>query len=334
MNLTVKNIIRETDDFKTFVFEEQLAYQSGQFLTFEHNNTRRSYSLVSCPQLEEPLAVGVKRIPNGFFSRYLFDNIREGSKLKTIGAAGFFKLPGDIDHYRKAVFFAAGSGVTPVVSMIKTILYFHPAVQVLLIYSNRSVETTVYYHQLKVLEKQFLHRISIRFLFSSSVDLMRARLNRDLLFEYLYAEKIDVQQSIFYTCGPFAYMRMVIFYLEEFGVDAKKVRKEDFVPVPQTGHWNAPPDTSTYFVTILYNSKQYKIRVTYPDSILLAAKKEHILLPYSCENARCGSCAAVCKTGTVWMSNNEVLTEDDLARGLVLTCTSHPVNGDVELQIG
>jgi ring-1,2-phenylacetyl-CoA epoxidase subunit PaaE len=126
---------------------------------------------------------------------------------------------------------------------------------------------------------------------------------------------------------------MVIYLLEEFGVDINKIRKEDFVPVAPGGRVNIPPDTGSYFTTVHFKGNVYKFKVNYPDSILRAAKKENIDLPYSCENGRCGNCAARCVSGKIWLTNNEVLAEEDLSKGLTLTCTGHPVHGDVVLEI-
>ncbi|MBO9571643.1 MAG: ferredoxin--NADP reductase [Chitinophagaceae bacterium] len=337
--LKIKEVIAETNDFKTFVFEEghDIKYESGQFLTLVHQSetgeTRRSYSITSSPILNEPLAIGVKRIENGFFSRMMTDTVKAGDILLSTGASGFFRLPADINNYNKVIFFAAGSGITPVFSLIKTVLFQHPHIHVTLIYSNHSENSTVYYDELLVLQNKFPGNLTIHFLFSNSIDLLRARLNRDLFFDLLYSENPDIDRTLFYLCGPPSYMRMVIYLLEEFGVEENHIRKEDFVPILETGRKNIPPDTHSYLATIHFNKNTYRFAVNYPDSILRAAKKEHIILPYSCENGRCGTCAAYCLHGQIWLSNNEVLTTQDMQKGLTLTCVGHPLNGDVELEI-
>ena len=337
--LRIKEVISETEDFKTFVFEEghNIKYESGQFLTLVHNTEtgeiRRSYSITSSPVLNEPLAIGVKRISNGSLSRILNDNVAVGDIIHTTGASGFFRLPDNMADFNKMIFFGAGSGITPVISLIKTLLHKYPHVNVVLIYSNHSERSTVYYDELLLLQNKFPSQFIIHFLFSNAADLFRARLNRDLFFELLYSENPDIDRTLFYMCGPPAYMRMIIYLLEEFGVPGDHVRKEDFVSILETGRKNIPPDTGSYFATIRLSNKTYKFRVEYPDSILRAAKKEHIVLPYSCENGRCGNCAAYCLHGQVWLSNNEVLTAQDMQKGLTLTCVGHPVNGDVELEI-
>ena len=154
--LHIKNIKEEVKDFKTFSFAENINYKAGQYLTFVyhwHNEeVRRSYSITSSPVLNEPLAIGVKRIENGLFSRKLIDSAKPNDELISIGAGGLFVLPDDIENYKQVFFFAAGSGITPVYSLIKTLLHVYANINVVLIYSNASPEKTVFLYELKTLE--------------------------------------------------------------------------------------------------------------------------------------------------------------------------------------
>src|SRR5437764_6277597 len=127
--LRIKEIREEVKDFKTIVFEEGhgLSYKAGQYLTlvrFEGSEElRRSYSITSSPELNEPLSIGVKRVENGAFSRILVDRAKAGDEILTTGSGGFFVLPDDVASYRQVFFFAAGSGITPIYSLIKTALH-------------------------------------------------------------------------------------------------------------------------------------------------------------------------------------------------------------------
>jgi ring-1,2-phenylacetyl-CoA epoxidase subunit PaaE len=326
--------------FKTFSFKNdaQLDYQAGQFITLVDNSgpreIRRSYSITSSPVLQEPLSIAVKRIDNGFFSRKLIDNARIGDKLITTGAAGFFCLPENIKSFTSIFFFAAGSGIAPILSLIKTVLHLYPHIFVFLIYSNPSVESTAFYHDLKNIELNHPAQIHIDFLFSSESDLKRARLNRELLLEFLTINRFERSKTLFYTCGPENYMRMIIFLLMEEGFPRENIKKEDFNPGNKKLISRMPPDKNTYQVFLDLNGTNYQFPVKYPDSILQAAKKLKLNLPYSCETGKCGSCAAICISGKVWLSNNEVLTDKDLDKGLTLTCTGYPQMGDVVLKIG
>jgi ferredoxin-NADP reductase len=336
----IEQIQQEIEGFKTFSFRDGhgIEYKAGQYLTFiqqtTHESIRRSYSIASAPLLNEPLTIGVKRIENGAFSRELIDHAKPGDELLTIGAGGFFTLPDEISGIKQIFLLAAGSGITPIFSLLKTILHLHTRIHVVLIYSNPSSEKTIFFSQLNQLREKFIDRFQLRFLFSNSADLFTARLNRELLAQLTKAHSIcSYNETLFYLCGPEAYMRMCIYTLQEAQVPKENIRKENFIIQGNQPVKKAPPDKTAHKVSIQYANEIYELKVQYPDSILQAAKKQNISLPYSCEVGRCGNCAAKCIDGKVWLSYNEVLTEKDLQDGLTLTCVGYPIGGDVTLKI-
>jgi ring-1,2-phenylacetyl-CoA epoxidase subunit PaaE len=339
--LIVTDIKQEAENVKSFTLQAAdgaaLNYEAGQFLTFVfnsgHKEERRSYSFSSAPALNEAPAITLKRVPNGLFSRQLIDHTNAGDVFTVINPSGFFTLPEDIAGYRQLFFFAAGIGITPVFSLLKTVLHTQPHVSAVLFYSNRSVADTVFYNELEALQQQFGERLHIVYLFSTAKNLFRARLGKGLVPVLLdeYAT-VPVSQQLYYLCGPFEYMRMVVLALEERGIPAAQVKKENFVtttPRPRL----MPPDTDAHKVHIQLGSTAYTLDTQYPQTILQAAKKQGIALPYSCEAGQCGTCVATCTSGKVWMSYNEVLTDAEIAKGRILTCTGFPVNGDVEIVI-
>jgi ferredoxin-NADP reductase len=337
--LVIDQIREVSKNFKTFSFREGhgIRYASGQFITLSDQSglreIRRSYSIISSPGLKEPLTIAVKRIDNGFFSRNLVDRSVQGDVLYTTGAAGFFRLPEEMNTITGIFFFAAGSGIAPVLSLMKTVLYFFPQVSVSLVYSNQSRAATAFYPELKGMEERFPERLHIDFLFSSAADLRRARLNRELLLEFLITNRCNRERTLFYICGPESYMRMISFLLLEEGFPGDNIKKEDFNPGNKKTVSRIPPDKNTHQVNLDVHGISYQFMVPYTETILKAAQKLKLNLPYSCETGKCGSCAALCLKGKVWLSNNEVLTEKDLAQGLTLTCTGHPQDGDVVLKI-
>lgn len=337
--LTVASIIEIVPGFKVFEFEEDIAdrihYKAGQYLTFIHYfngiETRRSYSIISSPTLGEPLAVGVKRIENGVFSRFMIDRVQPGDVLETIGAAGLFTLPPNIQAYKQVFFFAAGSGITPIYSILKTVLHEQAGIHAVLIYSNHSPEKTAFLQELKHLQQQFTSRLHIEFLFSTDKNFYRAHLHREYIFSLVYQYRIaSLQEVLAYVCGPQNYMRMCIYTLQELNIPAENIKKENFNTQKVTTKIE-PPDKQTYTAHIHFAGRTYTIIVQYPNTILRAAKEAGIALPYSCEAGKCGNCTMRCSKGKVWMSYNEVLTEKDIQQGLVLTCVGHPVFGDIEL---
>jgi ferredoxin-NADP reductase len=338
--IRIREIKEEVKNFKTFVFEDghNIQYKAGQYITLvqklEPEEIRRSYSMTSAPALNEPLAIGVKRKENGFFSRLLIDHAKPGDELITTGGGGFFVFPENIHSYKQVFFFAAGSGITPIYSLLKTALHLYPHLSIILIDSNTSPASTISLEDLLKLKNQHPDQFQLKFLFSIAPELIKARLHRELLIELLNLYAIsDHSNILFYICGPLSYMRMCTYVLQELHVPSDNIKKENFIIDQPRPPLVLPFDKETHNAVIHFNGKNYSLPIYYPDSILQSAKKHGIELPYSCETGRCGNCVAQLIKGRVWLSYNEVLTDKELAKGLTLTCVGHPVGGDVELKI-
>lgn len=338
--ISVIDIIEETPLAKTFVLQPlnkwKPAYQSGQFITLLFFNTgiekRRSYSLVSNPLTDNFLNITVKRVANGEYSRYLLDHTLIGDEFYTTGIAGFFTLsPTKPGHVKQLFFLAAGSGITPVFALINTVLQQWSDVSIVLIYSNRNREDVIFFEQLKVLQEQYKQRFCIEWLFSNSNDIHKARLSNYILNILLRKYEALPNEGLFYMCGPFDYMLMIRITLLSYGVPAAHIFKEQFSTLPRLVK-PVPPDTDEHNVTIRLGEKKSTVTVRYPSTILAAAKSTNIMLPYSCEAGRCGSCAAWCVSGKTWMAYNEVLTDEEVEKGRVLTCQAYPVYGDVTIE--
>ena len=340
--VVITAIREEVPGVKTFTIAGSngalIPYAAGQFITFVFTHhgreERRSFSISSSSDMNEPVSFTVKRVDNGAYSRLLVDRAKPGDMLYTTGASGLFTLPEDSSNVQQVFFFAAGIGITPIFSLIKTVLSTRPYLKVVLIYSNRSKEEVVFYNELSYLEEKHPDQLTVEFLYSTSFNLGRARLNKELL-PILIKEygKVPTDQMLFYICGPFVYMRMAILTLEEQGIKDEQITKENFNTNERVVTHAESPDKTTHNVTLSIAGNTYSFPVEYPDTILLAAKKSGIALPYSCETGRCGSCSAICTQGTVWMSYNEVLMDSDLKKGMVLTCVGHPVGRDVVLSL-
>lgn len=339
IELRVTEIRTETRDTKSLVLEQvtgaPMRYLAGQFLTLvfptKTRESRRSYSISSAPSLGEPLTITIKRLDNGEFSRYLLDYCEVGSRLYTIGPSGFFVLPDSTTHPGNFVFYAAGSGITPVLPLIKTLLVKVPGATVRLVYSNHHLSDAIFYSVIMDLQDRFPYRFSVEWLFSDAKQLLKARLTKHLVEQHVNGGLgLDKRKTLFYLCGPYAYMQMITITLLREGVRPDQVRKEIFSTVKPEKKM-IPPDLERRKVTIEHRDGRIDLLVQYPETILATALRQGVLLPYSCEAGRCGTCAATCRSGTVWMSRNEVLMDKEIAEGRVLTCTGYPVNGDVVL---
>ena len=338
--ITIKAINEEVAGFKTFTFEADpaISYQAGQYLTLVdyvgEEEVRRSYSIASSPVQQEPLTIGVKRIANGLFSRKLVDGAKPGDTWLTTGTGGFFTLPEDTTPLKQLFFFAAGSGITPIYSLIKTALYQHPHLQLVLIYSNAAPEKAIFRAELEGLQRQFPKQLTIEFLYSNAPNLNRARLHRDLFLQLLKQHvAAGLNEVLYYICGPEAYMRMCTYILQEHNVPKEQIKRENFIIQKKTPHKIEPPDKALHQVTLNWAGAQMHFPVVYPQTILSAAEAAGFALPYSCRSGQCGNCVAHCSKGQVWMSYNEVLTEKELAKGLILTCTASPQYGDVTIEL-
>ncbi|TGE10522.1 ferredoxin--NADP reductase [Hymenobacter fodinae] len=337
--LRITRIQAEAPQAKTFWLEADspLPFRAGQYLTLlhpRHPELRRSYSLSSAPEVDTGLAITLRRLDNGLFSRWLVDDAAVGDEVLTLGPGGLFTLPDPAEvAYEQLLLFAAGSGITPLYSILKSVLHTQPEVHVLLVYSNRTPEDAIFRRELQELATRFPDRLHVEFLFSNHPNLARARLYKDLLVTLVREHATTTPtRMLAYVCGPLDYMRMCTYGLHAVGLSADHIRRENFVLPPPTRP-DLPPDTATHTVRVEANGQVHQFPVVYPDTILRAARRHGLTLPYSCEAGICGNCVARCVEGQVWLSHNEVLTERDLARGLTLTCVGHPVGGDVQLEL-
>lgn len=337
-SVQVTRIIRETANAATFELQPLNGWQpvcyAGQFITlvFVRNGTeeRRSYSLSSSPELNEPMRITIKRVENGMYSRHLLDHTREGDIFVTSGINGYFRLPEQPPADTQLFFLAAGSGITPIYSLIKTALYT-TNLSITLIYSNRTEKETIFHTPLQLLQQTYQQRLHIELLQSEIQDVYKSRLSNWLLLQLIgKLVKTTLSNCLFYLCGPFEYMRTISITLLTEGVATAAIKKEDFSSV-KPARKPQPPDTDAHQVHIHIAGQAYDVAVQYPNSILAAAKAKGISLPYSCEAGRCGSCTATCTSGDIWMAYNEVLMDDEIAKGRILTCQGYPVHGDAEI---
>lgn len=323
----------ETSDAKTFVLEPQgwlATYKPGQFITLvfvtRHGEKRRSYSISSSPALNEPLSITVKKVDNGEFSRQMLRDLKEGDMLHSSGIGGQFIPPETVLPQQHFCFLAAGSGIVPCYSQIKNLLATEQN-HITLIYSNRSLEDTIFYNSLLELREKYAPRLEIRFLFSVNNDIYNKRLSKWLL-EHLIAQYLEqvLHNTLFYLCGPFEYMQTIEITLRS-KVPREHIIKENFSSLPRLVI-PKPPDTEPHRVTIHLNGKTHVLEVQYPRSVLATAKIKGIDLPYSCEAGRCSSCIATCTQGHLWMAYNEVLSDREVEKGRVLVCQAYPIGGD------
>jgi ring-1,2-phenylacetyl-CoA epoxidase subunit PaaE len=342
--LRVKDIRRETNDCVSISFEipeelkEEFLFHHGQNITlrkyFSGEDLRRSYSICSSP-LENELRIAVKKVESGRFSTHANDEIRVGDLVEVLPPTGKFFTRLEKSNSKNYLAFVAGSGITPVISIIKTTLATEPASQFTLVYGNRDRHSIIFREELEALKNQYIDRFSIIHVLSrerTEAPINEGRIDPEkckLLFQYL----IDLKNTDeIFICGPEAMIFSLRGYLEEKGISKDKIHFELFtVPGQEPGTPVKPrkiAESATKEksqINIKLDGISFDLTLEYHgDSILDAALKTGADLPFACKGGVCASCRAKLIEGKVEMDNNYALENDELDAGFILTCQSHP----------
>lgn len=333
----ISKIIRQPNQNVTIEFKDLTGdyprYKAGQFLTlsfmFGEREVRRSYSFSSSPDVDEPLAITVKRVDNGEISRLLHHQAAEGDKISAMDPQGLFFYEPEPAVARKLFLFGAGVGITPLFSILKTALTCEKYTKVVLVYSNSNPAQTVFVEELKAWEAKYPDRLEIIWIFSNTKNLMKARLNRDFLIDIVKNRVAEGVESLFYTCGPVFYMDLVRFTLLGMGFPDENIRKETFhFPEEEEDEdekEEVPVDKTAYTIKLRFQGQEHELVIPYNKTVLDVGLENKIKLPYSCKSGMCSTCISQCTAGEVHMDYNEVLTDREVANGRCLICVSHPI---------
>ena len=350
-NLKVKEIVQETKDAITIVFESpenKINYKSGQFLTLivpmEGKDVRRAYSLCSSPFVDGDPAVTVKRVEGGLMSNWLPDNLKVGDTMKIMEPMGVFTTEYKTDNKRHIVMFAGGSGITPMMSITKSMLTQEPDSIISLIYCNRDIDSIIFKDKLEQLQTDYEGRFRVIHILDDAPMNWQGHsglLNHDMLVKIF--ERIPnwgADKTTYLMCGPEGMMKNVENLLEEQKIDKSKVFKESFVAgtidkeLKKEGAEPSDGEIVTREVTVIYDGEEHKFTVEPDSTILETALDLGIDLPYSCQSGLCTACRGKCISGKVKLDEEEGLSESELEEGYVLTCVGHPISDDVVIEIG
>lgn len=349
--LKVKEIIQETRDSIIIVFEApssgKINYKSGQFLTIivsiGDKDVRRAYSLCSSPFVDADLAVTVKRVDNGLMSNWLPDNLKVGTTLKVLEPMGQFTTEFNAANKRHIIMFAGGSGITPMMSIIKSILSQEPDSMCSLIYCNRDVDSIIFKQtldHLQTIDEGRLHVIHVLDNAPMNWQGYSGLLNHEMLsklFERM--PEWGIERTTFLMCGPEGMMKNVDTLLEARKIPTEKIFKESFVQGTIDKETKKEPVSEgaalvERVVTIRYDGQEYKVTVPPNKAILETALDQGIDLPYSCQSGLCTACRGKALSGKVKLDEEEGLSQSERAEGYVLTCVGHPLTDDVVIEIG
>jgi ring-1,2-phenylacetyl-CoA epoxidase subunit PaaE len=344
--LKIKDVRRETEDSVSVSFDipqelqNDFKFLAGQYLTLkamiENEDVRRSYSLCSAPH-ENEWRVAIKQVENGKFSTFANKSLNEGDVLEVMTPSGNFALKCDAKNEKSYALFAAGSGVTPILSIAKEVLKNEPKSSVTFIYGNKGFNDVIFREELEELKNKYLTRISIVHVFSRENlgnKLQKGRIDKPktiaLYSAFLNNSKIDEA----YLCGPEQMILDVKEALSEKGMDAKNIHFELFntssatVTKKEAEQTNLPSFESKVEVILDDDSFEFELDSN-GMTILDAAQKAGGDLPYACKGGVCCTCKAKVLEGSVRMVINYALTPEEVEAGYILTCQSHPTSEKV-----
>ncbi|MEM1326998.1 MAG: ferredoxin--NADP reductase [Bacteroidota bacterium] len=357
-SLTVQSITPETDKAVTVAFDvpqdlqSNFQYKAGQYLTLKLDvngqEARRSYSMCSSP-IEETLAVTVKEVQNGLVSTYLNRQLKVGDTIEVMPPDGRFLVKPDAATGKSYYLFGAGSGITPLMSMIKTILEEEPKSHVFLLYGNRNEDSIIFDESLKQLAQKYKGQLTIEHILSQpnrakSKGLSGlfskgkitwtgkvGRIDASGIKEFLAKNEKRHQTAVYYICGPGAMIESTKRTLENASnVDSNNIYVEYFTAPEEEGSAEVT-GASGAVVTAHLNGETVQVAVPEDKTILDVLVKEGYDPPYSCTSGACSTCLAKVTKGKVKMDVYYAIDDDEVAEGFVLTCQAHPTTKEVEL---
>jgi ring-1,2-phenylacetyl-CoA epoxidase subunit PaaE len=341
--LTVKEIKKETPDCVSVLFDVpgelagEFQFSQGQSLTMRAllngEEVRRTYSICSSP-LEKQLRVAIKKVDGGLFSGFANAQLKKGDVLEVMQPVGKFYTELNPVQQKEYVAIAAGSGITPVLSLIKTTLATEPKSSFTLVYGNKNRGSIIFFEELEALKNKYMDRFTLVHVLS------REKTDTTLNFGRIDAEKMNSLGKLvdfnatdeFFICGPEEMIFCVKDYLEKTGVEKKKIHFELFSSAGQANSKikNQKSKTeesgasSSITVTLDGRSFDFNLPLSSDETILDAALKQGADLPYACKGGMCCTCKAKLVEGEVMMDVHWGLEEEEVEKGFILTCQSHP----------
>ncbi|MFM8597165.1 MAG: 1,2-phenylacetyl-CoA epoxidase subunit PaaE [Flavobacteriales bacterium] len=343
-SLQISDIKRETPSCVSVAFAipasmaTDFSFEAGQYFTFkktiENQEIRRSYSLCSAPH-ENEWRVAIKQIPDGLFSSYANLELQVGDTLDVLAPMGNFKFSPVSNAQKNYALFAAGSGITPIFSILKTILVAEPQSTVTLFYGNKGQGEIIFREELEALKNKYLDKLNIVHVFSrenTGVPLLKGRIDtariEKLLHAFFKGQTIDAA----YLCGPQQMILAAKDQLEKFGLPAKQIHFELFhaEPIEKKEVAENPVDAFDSHIELIMDGEVTNFYLSSQGpSILDAAYQAGADAPFACKGGVCCTCKAKVLKGEVTMDINYALTPEEVEQGYVLTCQAHPNSKDV-----
>ena len=343
--MRVASVDRDTDESVVVTFDagderSDFGFVHGQHLTlrreFDGVEVRRSYSICS-PAPGGTLRVAIKHVPGGVFSTWATTELRTGDVVDVLPPAGHFTHELDPDATRRYTMLAAGSGITPIFSIVATILASEPQSAVTLLYVNRTSLSTMLLDELHDLRDRHLGRLRLNFAFtreSVGGELLSGRPDRDRLDALIAADFLPADADHAFLCGPIDLISDAADALADAGLDREAIHREIFTTNQPGTVTLAPQEITATSVAVAagratLHGRTSEFDLYEGDSVLDAVQRIRPDAPFSCRSGVCSTCQAVVRDGSVEMAVNYGLTDDEVARGYVLTCQARPTSGHV-----
>jgi ring-1,2-phenylacetyl-CoA epoxidase subunit PaaE len=333
--LSIKEITKETQKAVTISFDvpqelkDTFQFKAGQYITLKMvingQEVRRDYSLCSSPKSGE-LKVAVKEVEDGTFSSYANSQLSIGDVLEVASPKGRFLFEPNDSKTKNVGLFAAGSGITPILSIIKCALEEEVLSKIILVYGNKKTQDTMFMDELLKLQHNYQDRFAIQFVFSQAdeEDAIFGRIEKSTVNYVMKNKYKHIDVDAYYLCGPEAMIHTVKDILTEHGTHEDRIHFELFKAAkPATVNTTEVASEKTK-ISILVDDETFEFEMSQKQTILEAALDEDIDAPYSCQGGICSSCIAKVTEGEAVMRQNNILTDGELAEGLILTCQAQP----------
>ena len=339
-NLPIKSINRVTEKSVAITFgitdnlKDNFVFRAGQYITLKTeingNEVRRDYSICSSVNSGD-LTVAVKAVENGTFSVYANEKLNTGDTLEVAEPNGRFIFDANGAKTRTVAAFAAGSGITPILSIAKTLLEDEPFSNFILVYGNKKLNDAMFAQDILELKQQYGNRFHVHFIYSQTqeTDALFGRIEKSTVNLMVKNKYKAVSIDSFYLCGPESMIHTVKDVLLENNIKEKNIYFELFTASTE------PTDSSTEVgdgktqLKVIVDDEEFEFEMVHDVSILDAALKQDVDAPYSCQGGICSSCIARVTEGEATMRQNNILTDNEVAEGLILTCQAHPTTANV-----
>ncbi len=340
MKLKVTKIIQETPEavtvcFKNGNFFRKIKYLPGQFIMLDFkigkDTVKRAYSFSSSPDTEKDLRITVKRVKGGYVSNYINNVLNVGDIIKADVAMGSFYIQPHKNKQTQYVLFGAGSGITPVYSITKSIITKEPNSKVLLIYANQNKENIIFYDEITKLETENPKQLKVEHVLSENLDpkYHTGFLTENVLLTIFKKYNLKFDNHKYMMCGPSGFMDNTVKLLKNQGIERNQISLEAFkTPAVKINRKNL-----TSNVTIKHKKETYTLEVPGDKTILQVAMNQNIPLPYSCRSGMCSTCIGNCIDGETTMSEGHLLTDSQVQNGEILTCITYPNSENITIEI-